>query len=68
MLELRLNKLINEEILSSCEKKVAQINEMIMNKSGAGNDFLGWVDWPVTRPARATPSARSSWPATSRPA
>ena len=47
MLELRLNKLINEEILSSYEKKVAQINEMIMNKSGAGNDFLGWVDWPV---------------------
>ena len=47
MLELRLNKLINEVILSSYEKKVAQINEMIMNKSGAGNDFLGWVDWPV---------------------
>ena len=47
MLDLRLNKLINEEILSSYEKKVAQINEMIMNKSGAGNDFLGWVDWPV---------------------
>ena len=47
MLELRLNKLINEEILSSYEKKVAQINEMIMNKSGAGKDFLGWVDWPV---------------------
>ena len=47
MLDLRLNKLINEEILSNYEKKVAQINEMIMNKSGAGNDFLGWVDWPV---------------------
>ena len=47
MLKLRLNNLINEEILSSYEKKVAQINEMIMNKSGLGNDFLGWVDWPV---------------------
>ena len=47
MLDLRLNKLINEEILSSYEKKVAQINQMIMDKSGAGNDFLGWVDWPI---------------------
>ena len=32
MLKLRLNNLMNDEI---------------MNKSGAGNDFLGWVDWPV---------------------
>ena len=47
MLDLRLNKLINGEILKSYEKKVAEINKMIMNKSGAGNDFLGWVDWPV---------------------
>ena len=47
MLKLRLNNLMNEEILSSYEKKVTQINEMIMNKSGLGNDFLGWVDWPV---------------------
>ena len=39
MLKLRLNNLMNEEILSSYEKKVAQINEMIMNKSGLGNDF-----------------------------
>ena len=47
MLELRLNKLINEEILSSYEQKVTKINEMIKNKSGLGNDFLGWVDWPL---------------------
>ena len=47
MLDLKLNKLISKEILTSYEKKVAEINKMIMNKSGAGNDFLGWVDWPV---------------------
>ena len=47
MLKLRLNNLMNEEILSSYEKRVTEINEMIMNKSGLGNDFLGWVDWPV---------------------
>ena len=47
MLKLRLNNLINESILSSYEKKVTEINEMIKNKSGLGNDFLGWVDWPI---------------------
>ena len=47
MLDLRLNKLINEEILKGYEKEVNRINQMIMDKSGQGNDFLGWVDWPV---------------------
>ena len=47
MLKLRLNKEINEQILKRYEEKVKQINEMIMNKTGQGNDFLGWVDWPV---------------------
>ena len=47
MLKLRLNNLMNDEILSNYEKRVTEINKMIMNKSGAGNDFLGWVDWPV---------------------
>ena len=47
MLKLRLNSLMNDEILSSYEKRVTEINKMIMNKSGLGNDFLGWVDWPV---------------------
>ena len=47
MLDLRLNKLMNEEILKGYEKEVNRINKMIMDKSGQGNDFLGWVDWPV---------------------
>ena len=47
MLSLRLNKLMNEEILKGYEKEVNRINQMIMDKSGQGNDFLGWVDWPV---------------------
>ena len=46
MLNLRLNKLINEEILKGYENDVTRINKMIMDKSGLGNDFLGWVDWP----------------------
>ena len=47
MLELRLNKLINDEILKGYENEVKRINEMIDKKTGQGNDFLGWVDWPV---------------------
>lgn len=47
MLELRLNKMMTEEILKSYESQVSKINKMIMDKSGPGNDFLGWVDWPV---------------------
>ena len=47
MLNLRLNKLMNDEIINSYQDKVTHINKMIMDKSGAGNDYLGWVDWPV---------------------
>ena len=47
MLDLRLNKLMNEDILKGYEKEVNRINHMIMDKTGQGNDFLGWVDWPV---------------------
>ncbi|MCL8211480.1 Glucose-6-phosphate isomerase [Mesoplasma sp. JKS002658] len=28
--------------------KVKQIHEMIFKKTGAGADFLGWLDWPKT--------------------
>ena len=48
MLDLRLNKLINESILKGYEKEVARINKMIDDKSGPGNDYLGWADWPVS--------------------
>ena len=46
-MELRLNKLITKEILSSYKEDVKRINKMINEKSGPGNDFLGWVDYPV---------------------
>ncbi|MHC1734248.1 MAG: glucose-6-phosphate isomerase [Erysipelotrichaceae bacterium] len=28
--------------------KVAEIHEMLVKKTGKGNDFLGWYDWPTT--------------------
>lgn len=37
---------LNEDI-ASYKDKVAEIHDMIHNKTGAGNDFLGWVDLPT---------------------
>ena len=47
MLNLRLNKMMNDEILKGYEKDVERINKMINDKSGQGNDYIGWADWPV---------------------
>ena len=47
MVKLALNHEINEEIIRSYQDKVERINKMIDERTGAGNDFLGWVDWPV---------------------
>ncbi|ATZ18642.1 glucose-6-phosphate isomerase [Williamsoniiplasma somnilux] len=30
------------------ETKVKDIHKMIINKTGKGNDFLGWLEWPKT--------------------
>ena len=46
-MKLQLNSLINDEIIRSYQKDVTRINKMIDEKTGAGNDYLGWVDWPV---------------------
>ena len=46
MITLDLSKAKLSEDLSSCQEKVNEINDMIHNKTGAGNDFLGWVELP----------------------
>lgn len=47
MIKVDLSRVISEKDIASYQSKVNAINKMIMDKSGAGNDFLGWVDWPV---------------------
>lgn len=47
-MKLDLTHAIDESVLHEYEGKVAVINEMIEKKTGAGNDFLGWVDYPNT--------------------
>ena len=47
MIKLRLNKKIDENILASYQSEVTRINKMIDDKTGAGNDYIGWADWPI---------------------
>ncbi|MCI1245000.1 MAG: glucose-6-phosphate isomerase [Bacilli bacterium] len=47
VIETKTNNLIDRIDIPSYQEKVNEINDMIVNKTGAGNDFLGWVDWPV---------------------
>ena len=47
MVKLHLNNLMSEEIIASYQDSVNRINKMINEKTGAGNDYLGWADWPV---------------------
>lgn len=38
---------VSEEELSYMGKLVGDAKEVLVNKTGAGNDFLGWIDLPV---------------------
>lgn len=44
-LDLR-NAKLNEE-MSVWQEKVSKAHRDLHEKTGAGNDFLGWVDWPL---------------------
>ena len=39
-------KFISQEDIAAYSEKVQKAHEMLMNKTGAGNDFLGWVSLP----------------------
>ena len=47
MIKLLLNNQISEQDIKAYQSKITKINKMIDEKTGPGNDFLGWVDWPV---------------------
>jgi len=38
---------INENEVRYFESFVKSAHDMLHNKTGAGNDFLGWVDLPI---------------------
>ena len=46
MIKVDVSNVISEQEIAKYQDRVTKINKMINDKSGAGNDFLGWVDWP----------------------
>lgn len=47
MIKVSLDSARLNEDVSSYKEKVQELHHVIKNKTGKGNDFLGWVDWPV---------------------
>lgn len=47
MIKVDLSKAKLTESMDAYKEQVASIHDMIHNKTGKGNDFLGWVDLPV---------------------
>ena len=47
MIQIDLSQAKLPESVESYKDKVAEIHKMIHEKTGAGNDFLGWVELPT---------------------
>ena len=43
----KIFKFISEDELEKMKVSVNEVSEKLHNKTGAGNDFLGWLDLPV---------------------
>lgn len=41
-----LNFIYQEEI-NNLQSSISAAHEMLTNKSGAGNNYLGWLEWPI---------------------
>lgn len=46
MIKVDVSNVISEQEIAKYQHQVTRINKMINDKSGPGNDFLGWVNWP----------------------
>ena len=46
MLKVDLSHTGIEQEIKQYTEKVKELHKVIHEKTGAGNDFLGWVDWP----------------------
>ena len=47
IIETKTDHLVDEVDFASYQERANEINDMINNRSGEGNDFLGWLDWPL---------------------
>lgn len=46
MIKVDVSNVISEEEIKKYQASVTKINKMIDEKTGLGNDYVGWVDWP----------------------
>ena len=46
MIKVDVSNVINENEIAKYQSSVTRINKMIDDRSGAGNDYLGWTTWP----------------------
>lgn len=46
MIKLDLSNVLVDYDLSSYQKEVTKIHQMIHEQTGKGSDYLGWVNWP----------------------
>lgn len=46
MINLVKDHLLQDVNFNEVEDKVKDIHHMIINKTGKGNDYLGWLEWP----------------------
>ena len=46
MIQLDLAHTHTDVKFEDYQEKVKKIHHMILDKTGAGNDFLGWTTWP----------------------
>lgn len=47
MIKVDVSNVISEQEIKKYQASVSRINKMIDEKTGLGNDYVGWVDWPV---------------------
>ena len=47
LIDRHVRNFVDEKTILSYQEKINKADDMLINKTGAGNDFLGWVDLPV---------------------
>ncbi|MBR3693776.1 MAG: glucose-6-phosphate isomerase [Erysipelotrichales bacterium] len=47
-MKLNLEKAFLQESVLEYQSEVTRLHEALHNKTGKGNDFVGWVEWPNT--------------------
>ena len=48
MMKLNTSHALLKESIESYQEKVNELHKVIFERTGAGNDYMGWVDWAET--------------------